>query len=340
MEELRHWFLRHRRDLPWRGETTPYAVWVSEVMLQQTRASVVVPYFERWMKEFPTIQALAEAPLEAVIKAWEGLGYYSRARNLHEGAKYVMGHFGGVLPAGEALLRQIKGLGPYTIGAIRSFAFNERAAAVDGNVLRVMARYHDLHEDIGKSTTIARIRQMTYDFLPERDPGVVMEALIELGATLCGKSPVCMACPLRSTCKGFASRTSAELPVKMKKVPTELLQRAVALLRYESDVLVRKCPKGEIMSDLHEFPYVEDQGADIVMMEFEKRFGRFTLLGTFPQVKHNFTRFRATLTPYVLACSRKEEISGYFWHPVCDLHQLAFSSGHRRVVDLLREQAW
>ncbi|NRA90187.1 MAG: A/G-specific adenine glycosylase, partial [Simkaniaceae bacterium] len=138
---IRKWFFKNRRNLPWRENPSPYEVWVSEIMLQQTQVSVVVPYFERWMNIFPTIEKLAGAPLEKVIKAWEGLGYYSRARNLHEGAKYLMEENGGELPSSAAELEKVKGIGPYTVGAILSFAYKQKRAAVDGNVLRVLARY-------------------------------------------------------------------------------------------------------------------------------------------------------------------------------------------------------
>ncbi len=338
MEILRRWFINNQRDFPWRREPTPYQVWVSEVMLQQTRASVVVPYFERWMELFPTIQALAEASSEAVIKAWEGLGYYSRARNLHEGARYVMEHFSGCLPMDEASLQTIKGLGPYTVGAIRSFAFGQKAAAVDGNVLRVMARYHNLHEDITKPSTVKQIRQLTETFLPEPDPGMIMEALIELGATVCGKSPACFQCPLRDTCKGFRENTAAQLPIKKKRPVTEVLKRAVAVVRHEGHVLLRRCPEGEVMSDLHEFPYTEVGSKLALMKLWTMLFGQIQLLGLLPEIQHSFTRFRVTLTPYCLACVQRQDIPGYFWHPEDLLDQLAFSSGHRRIAQLLKEQ--
>ncbi len=334
---LRRWFINNQRDFPWRQHPTPYAVWVSEVMLQQTRASVVIPYFERWMALFPTIQQLSEASLEAVIKAWEGLGYYSRARNLHEGAKYVVEHFGGCLPEEEELLQRIKGLGPYTIGAIRSFAFHKRAPAVDGNVMRVMARYHDLHEDISKSRTVVQLRELTYDSLPEKDPHLVMEGLIELGATLCGKQPLCLQCPLNESCKGFANGTAQQLPIKKKPPATEFLSRAVALIRYGDFLLVKKCLKGEIMSDLHEFPYIEQVDPARVMLEFHQKFGQITFVRTLPQVQHSFTRYRVTLTPYCFVHTEREEISGFFWHPASHLHELPFSSGHRRLLELLSQ---
>ena len=157
---LKRWFLDQKRDFPWRENPSPYAVWVSEVMLQQTQAAVVISYFERWMQRFPTIQALADAPLEDVIKEWEGLGYYARARNLHAGARYVVENYEGQLPANAEQLYKIKGLGHYTVGAILSFAFQQRKAAVDGNVLRVLARYYGITDDIGKSATVKKCKDL------------------------------------------------------------------------------------------------------------------------------------------------------------------------------------
>ena len=156
-------------------------------MLQQTQVSVVIPYFDRWMNRFPTLRHLAKATLDEVIKEWEGLGYYSRARNLHEGARYVLEKHEGILPETREELQKIKGLGPYTIGAIRSFAFHHKAAAVDGNVIRVLARYFKIEDDIAKPKTIQMIRDRAEAILPEIEPWIVAEALIELGATLCTK---------------------------------------------------------------------------------------------------------------------------------------------------------
>ena len=154
-------------------------------MLQQTQVAVVIPYFLHWMQRFPTIHHLAKASLDEVVKAWEGLGYYSRVRHLHEAAKYLVEHFNGQLPSEEEDLKKIKGLGPYTIGAILSFAFHQKKAAVDGNVIRVLTRYFGLEEDISKVATVNKLRQLAQELLPDEEPWIVNEALIELGATLC-----------------------------------------------------------------------------------------------------------------------------------------------------------
>src|ERR1700722_10190653 len=178
IDSLKDWFVREKRDLPWRENPSPYAVWISEVMLQQTQASVVIPYFERWMARFPTVAVLAEASQGEVIKMWEGLGYYSRVRHLHQAAKDLMYRYAGDLPRTREGLEGIKGIGPYTRGAILSFAFHQKAAAVDGNVLRVLARYFAIEEEIEKAKK--SITELTESILPEEEPWIVMEGLIEL----------------------------------------------------------------------------------------------------------------------------------------------------------------
>lgn len=185
---LHQWFREMNRPFPWRENPNPYRVWISEVMLQQTRASVVIPYFERWMELFPGPHVLARAPLEEVIKAWEGLGYYGRARHLHEGARQIVHQFNGLLPSKREQLEKIKGLGPYMVNAILSFAFHQRAAAVDGNVSRVLARHFMIEDDIARHATKKRIQAFADEVLDIKKPWITAEALIELGATLVSPS--------------------------------------------------------------------------------------------------------------------------------------------------------
>jgi A/G-specific adenine glycosylase len=170
LQSFTQWFKVNKRSFPWRENTSPYEVWVSEVMLQQTQASVVISYYLAWMKEFPNIDSLAQAPLEQVLKVWEGLGYYSRARRLHEAAKIISQQHGGILPKDENTLKTIPGIGPYTLGAIRSFAFHQKAAAVDGNVMRVLSRFLCIEEDISSLKVQKKIREYMYDLLPKNTP--------------------------------------------------------------------------------------------------------------------------------------------------------------------------
>jgi A/G-specific adenine glycosylase len=344
-KRLKEWFLAEKRTLPWRNHPSPYAVWVSEVMLQQTQVSVVIPYFHRWMQRFPSIASLAEADLDEIIKLWEGLGYYSRARSLHQAAQYVVTHHQGQLPSNEEELKKIKGLGPYTVGAILSFAFRQRAAAVDGNVIRVLSRYFEIKEDFAKNKTVNNLRKIALEILPEDEAWIQNEALIELGATICKKKPKCMECPLRSSCKGYRNSTAQQLPFKSTKVETSYLYRAVPIIIFDNKLLVKRGQKGEIMSDLHEFPYFETPplGWSYQRLQ-EEMFLQWSLetqyIKELPQVKHSFTRYQASLKPVLFHSSYERPITNHTWLTHETLRQLAFSSGHRRIFMDLNLKAW
>jgi len=340
IKKLKQWFVAQQRDLPWRGNPSPYAVWVSEVMLQQTQVAVVVPYFERWMRLFPTIEALAKAPIEAVLKEWEGLGYYARARNLHEGARTIVEHYHGKIPTSAEKLKEIKGLGDYTVGAILSFAYHQRVAAVDGNVMRVLVRYYCLSDDISKGPTQKKIRALANELLPQDESWIVNEALIELGATICARMPKCEKCPLRETCMAYAMGKAEQLPIKSVKIATQLLFRLVPVIFSQGKVLVGCGVKGKVMADLFEFPYFDIDNApgeieDQVVMMREKLKLDLALSAKWqqvmPQVKHSFTRYRALLMPHLYIAKEPKEIPGYDWFTIEELMSKPFSSGHRRI---------
>lgn len=342
IERLKNWFLSEKRDLPWReANLSPYAVWVSEVMLQQTQVAVVKPYFIRWMERFPTVEALAQASLDEVIKMWEGLGYYSRARNLHAGAQYVVQHWGGEIPSKASELQKIKGLGPYTIGAILSFAFHQKVAAVDGNVLRVLARYFNIHGDIAKGATVKKMRELTESLLPQEEPWIVNEALIELGATVCQKKARCSVCPLKTSCAAFAQGTVQQLPVKSKGAKTEYLYRAVAIIRHGNHILLRRGEKGKIMSDLHEFPYIETAQSGLMIEAFQEKLQQQLGLSlefekALEAIPQSFTRYQVKLNPIIFRSTNLLVVKGgLMWKSLDEIHQLAFSSGHRRILKQL-----
>lgn len=330
---LYQWFQNEKRPLPWRENPTPYAVWVSEVMLQQTQVAVVIPYFLKWMERFPTIEVLAKAPLDEVIKVWEGLGYYSRARNLHLGAKQVLETFNGELPNTEKELATIKGLGPYTIGAILSFAFHQKAAAVDGNVIRVLSRLLKIEEDISKPKTLNSLREKALEILPDHEPWIINEALIELGATICKKSPDCPNCPLKKSCQAHLHGVADKLPFKSKKIAITPLHRQVAVITSNNHFLIQKQPQGKVMSGLHEFFYFDaiDKTPFVKpikeKLNLEVKFER-----PLPQVKHGFTRYRVLLTPALLTTPTKTPIDGFQWVEKEKLKDLPFSSGHRKIL--------
>lgn len=331
MDELINWFDSERRLLPWRRSPTPYSVWVSEIMLQQTRVAVVIPYFERWMRRFPSVEALSQAPLDEVIKMWEGLGYYSRARNLHAGAQQVVNQYGGNLPKDEAALLSIKGIGRYTAGAIRAFAFHEQAAAVDGNVVRVMGRYWAIEEPLNSDRALRLLQRRIEEILPKERPWVASEALIELGATLCSaKSPRCGQCPLRKGCAAHALGRQGDFPLRAPRAKVTNLVRRVALIEYEGSLLVRCVPKGEVMHGLHHFPYAEEPTTLEDLFDILEV--KPTEVKELTPVKHSFTRYRAHLFPLLFRLDRPVVVAGYFWAGSLMRDQLSFCSGHREIL--------
>ena len=256
---------RVKRDLPWRRTRDPYAIWVSEIMLQQTRVATVIPYWERWMAKFPTVSALAGASLDDVLAAWAGLGYYSRARNLHRGAQAVGSTWGGALPRRAAELREVPGIGPYTAGAIASIAYGERAPLVDGNVARVLGRVfaieHDIKSTPGGKALWARAGELMSALPNPAAPGDLNQGLMELGATVCSPTqPRCLVCPLAKLCIANATGRQAELPVMpVRKKTSELpilARTLVWIARGEEIVVVRRAPEG-LFGGLWELPPLE-----------------------------------------------------------------------------------
>ena len=259
--ELLAWYRAHKRDLPWRQSRDPYRIWVSEIMLQQTRVETVIPYYRRFLERFPTLLELAEAPEEEVLKLWEGLGYYSRARNLQAGAREVAERYGGVVPDDKAAVASLKGVGPYTAGAILSIAFNRPEPAVDGNVMRVLSRFFLLEHDIAKPGTRPIIERLAASLIPEGAAGDFNQALMEHGALTCTpKSPGCLICPVMERCAGRLAGMETALPVKTKAKPPRPELRLAALIEGEGPnagkVLVRRRPDTGLLARMWELPHV------------------------------------------------------------------------------------
>lgn len=322
MDRLKEWFLERGRQLPWREDRSPYKVWVSEIMLQQTQVAVVIPYFNRWMERFPTLESLAHASIDEVIKLWEGLGYYSRARNIHRAAIQIVQDHQGKLPSQKETLAELPGFGPYTVGAVLSFAFHQRAAAVDGNVIRVLSRLFASTEDRTKK---GHYESLTLSILPEEEPWVTMEALIELGAQVCQRQPKCQECPILEKCKAYRQGRVLDFPKTQKRPSSIYLKREVALITAQGSIVVRKETGNKIMSGLFEFPYASEGEALPLPLTLKK-------ITDFPVVKHGFTRYNVTLLPTLYETEKQELDNGYEWRKIGDLQSLPFSSGHRRII--------
>jgi len=249
--KLAAWYQAAKRDLPWRRTTDPYAITVSELMLQQTQVVTVIPYYGRWLKLFPDWQALAEAPESAIIKAWEGLGYYRRARNLHAMAKAVRER-GGALPRCQDDLLALPGIGPYTAAAIGSIAFGLPLAVLDGNVMRVLTRMLALPDDIARPQARAKLQRVADHFLDKENPSDHNQAIMELGATVClPRKPLCLICPLQKDCAG--KDRAEDFPVK-SRVATEKRTETVAVLRHGNRFYCEQVPEGKPWHGLWRFP--------------------------------------------------------------------------------------
>ncbi|WP_314587370.1 A/G-specific adenine glycosylase [Paenibacillus terrigena] len=259
--ELLAWYNLYKRDLPWRRHRNPYYIWVSEIMLQQTRVDTVIPYFHRFIDRFPSIEALADAPEEDVLKSWEGLGYYSRARNLQSAAREVKEQYGGEVPATKKEISGLKGVGPYTAGAVLSIAYNQPEPAVDGNVMRVLSRYFLIEEDIMKGSTRAFMEGLVVELIPEGEASNFNQALMELGALVCTpKSPQCLTCPVMAHCAGRIEGMEESLPVKTKAKPPRPEYRSVAIIEGTGadagKVIVRQRPAEGLLARMWELPHI------------------------------------------------------------------------------------
>lgn len=250
------WFDRAKRDMPWRRDPAPYAVYVSEIMLQQTRVETVIPYFERFLADFPDVVALAQAPLDAVLLRWSGLGYYRRARMLHAAAKEIVARYGGALPSNRAELLSLPGIGRYTAGAVASIGFGERVGLVDGNVARVLARWRGIDVPIDATTTMRALERLTDELVPADRPGDFNQALMELGATVCvpNGAPRCEGCPLAASCVARRDGRTAELPVVRKKAAAKRVELIAAVVREGGRVLLAQREEEGLFGGLFEPP--------------------------------------------------------------------------------------
>lgn len=257
--DLIEWFEMEMRDLPWRKDQDPYKVWVSEVMLQQTRVDTVIPYFTRFLEKFPSIEVLANADEDQVLKAWEGLGYYSRVRNLQTAVKEVHEKYEGQVPDDPKEISTLKGVGPYTAGAILSIAYGKPEPAVDGNVMRVLSRILLIWDDIAKPSSRKIFETAVRSLISHEKPSYFNQALMELGALICTPtSPSCLLCPVRDHCQAFEAGVQNELPVKTKKKKQRPVELVSAVLKDEQNrMLIRKRPESGLLANMWEFPSAE-----------------------------------------------------------------------------------
>lgn len=256
---LLEWYDHYARDLPWRRNSSPYRIWVSEMMLQQTRVDTVIPYYLRFLEAFPDMETLAEADEDRLLKIWQGLGYYSRVRNMKKAAAHVLEHYGGKLPEKVVELRRIPGIGPYTAGAVASIAYGHPEILMDGNVLRVMARVGGVDRDVRRGETQQEIQSQLEVLISRERPGDFNQAMMEIGAIRClpNGDPLCGDCPLAAFCLAFKQGRTAEIPVKAPKKPRQIQERTILLLEHDGRLAVARRPSGGLLGGLWGFPMIE-----------------------------------------------------------------------------------
>ncbi|MEP7286576.1 MAG: A/G-specific adenine glycosylase [Chloroflexota bacterium] len=347
VSDLLNWYDNAAADLPWRRSHDPYLIWLSEIMLQQTQVTTVIPYFERFVAAFPTVSALAAAPLDQVLKCWEGLGYYSRARNLHRAAQIVAGDYGGTFPTSAAELQKLPGIGRYTAGAIASIAFGEQVAVLDGNVMRVLTRIDDIDGNLALPATQRDLWTLAESLVPADRPGDYNQALMELGRTLCRpRQPLCLICPAARHCLAFQRGVQNQRPVKTAKAKTPHYDVAAGIIwNDQNQVLIAQRPAEGLLGGLWEFPGGKQESGeslpDCLSRELREELAITVEVGSlFLSVKHAFTHFKITLHAfecrYLAGPPQAIQCAAWRWVHLDDLDQFAFGRTDRTVIEALR----
>jgi A/G-specific adenine glycosylase len=341
---LINWFDQNKRSLPWRKDGNWYQRWISEVMLQQTQVEQVISYFNLFINKYPTIQALAEASIEDILKTWEGLGYYSRARNLHKAAQIICHAYGGILPPDRNKLRQLPGFGPYTAHALLSMVYNQPYGVVDGNILRIIARIYAVRDDIRLARTKQIIQHKMDRLLDKNNPGTFNEAMMELGATVCvPKSPACLVCPVNPFCKTTILNLQEKIPFKSPPPKKPKIVGLTYLLFNKGEFYIVQRPYKGLLAGLWEFPTFTLEQKTAPTQKYHQHHLR-QLLGEniitkqqpLAPVKHSYTHFDSSLYPYLIYTDKRlvkiENYQQYQWVSYHQLDSYAMHIAMRKII--------
>lgn len=334
------WYRVSARDLPWRKTNDPYQIWISEVMLQQTTVSAVIPFYERWIRQFPNIKSVAQSSAQSILKAWQGLGYYSRARNIHATAKIIIQKFDGVFPQDKDILRSLPGFGPYTTGAVLSIAFDQREPIIDANVRRVIMRQLN-RKGFSDSTQDRSILDFLDRVMPRRNNCVFNQALMELGALVCrSKNPQCLACPLRVSCLAYKKGVVDIIPQPKVKV-IKNISAAIAVIRDKDKYFMQKRPEKGLFADLWEFPGGKiDQGEtaqQALLREVQEELSiTIKIEKKLSNVIQFYTQFKVTLFVWLCQpCTMPQTDKTHKWLKLSDLKHYPLSAGTAKIVERL-----
>jgi A/G-specific adenine glycosylase len=346
--KLLNWYKKSYRKLPWRDIQNPFHIWVSEVMLQQTQVETVKPYYKRFIKEFPTVKALAKADLQDVLKAWEGMGYYSRARNLHKAVKFVAEEFGGKVPATYQQFKRLPGVGPYIAAAVQSIAFHQPYAVVDGNVKRVLARLFAINSLVNDAKSHEIFQNKASEILDQENPGMFNQAMMELGALICRpQNPLCAKCPVSQFCAAFLTSSTDKFPVRKKRKPVPQYHAAIGIIKKNARVLITKRKESGLLGGLWEFPggklHDGETAKEACVREIKEEVNlKIEVQGHITQVKHAYTHFKTVMD--VFECrylSGKVKLNGavdYRWIKLSEVDKYPFPRGTLKFIPMLKEQ--
>lgn len=321
--DLLEWYDSSARSLPWREKPTPYRVWISEIMLQQTRVETVKPYFEKFMREVPTIEDLAVINDDQLMKVWEGLGYYSRAKNLKRAAQIIVEKYNGVFPAELEEIQSLPGIGPYTAGAVGSIAFGIPIPAVDGNVLRVITRLTGSYEDIHEKETKTEISKVVQDILSTQRAGDFNQALMELGATICvpNGAPKCEHCPIQRSCEGHQQGIAQEIPMKTPKKLRRIEKLTVFIIKVKDRIALRRRPEEGLLAKLWEFPHVQGHlSTEECLAYLQKRKLLPNNIQPLGPSKHLFTHLEWHMIGYCIQLDELVETEEVSWLGVTEIN--------------------
>lgn len=340
--DLLAWYEHHQRKLPWRENKDPYSIWISEIMLQQTKVDTVIPYFNRFKQLFPTVFDLAKADEQAVLKAWEGLGYYSRARNLHHAAKQIVEQYDGVMPSNPKELGALKGIGPYTKGAILSIAFNQPEPAVDGNVMRVYSRLLKIEENIADQKVRKLFESVVCETIAVQDPSSFNQAVMELGALVCTpKSPSCLLCPVQQYCRAFQEGIESELPIKSKAKKQRVIPYVVLLLeKANGSYAIQQRPSEGLLANLWQFPMmpIAEIGFDHIENWVQAEYGLTIQLGKkCGELRHVFSHIIWEIEIYHAQVIEDEEDHAFQFVLKEELDTYPFPTSHINIMKKMED---
>lgn len=344
-KRLLTWYHRNKRDLPWRRTKNPYHIWLSEIMLQQTRVETVTPYYERFISEFPVITDLAKASLDSVLKLWEGLGYYARARNLHKSSQIIQDKYNGKMPISFEKISGLPGIGRYTAGAICSIAYSQKVPVLDGNVIRVLTRIYAIRGDPQKNIINQKLWQLATDLLPRKSPGDLNQALMELGATICTpRNPACVLCPVNTYCESLKNGLMDKIPFKKRKKLLPHYHISAGVIWKNKTILISQRPYDGLLGGLWEFPGGKQEKGESLQqclkreikeeLDIEIQVNDFIM-----KVNHAYSHFAITLhvfhCRYMKGKPRKIGCVDFKWIRPTELRKYAFPAANQPIIGYL-----